>query len=142
MALAIGIGVLALRPVPSFAAPVDAANAVVDRWAAAFNANDAEGLVKLYTLDGNLLGTNSPILSERTEGIRTYFNSVRRPGDGLRVAFGDRRLVMVGDRGAVVTGFYEFSRPGASIPARFTMVIAQRDSDWLIVHHHSSVLPR
>ncbi len=142
--LAVGAGtmLLVLGPMASFAAPADAASAVIDRWGAAYDANDAEALVKLYTVDAILHGTRSPILSERTEPIRAYFNSVRRPGDGAKVTFGEQRMVVLGDRAVLVTGFYEFTRPASSTPARFTMVIVKRGSDWFIVHHHSSERPK
>jgi ketosteroid isomerase-like protein len=39
------------------AGPAEDAGAVVDRWAAAFNANDAEAVAKLYALDALLFGT-------------------------------------------------------------------------------------
>ncbi len=144
LAVAVGVGtmLLVLGPVASFAAPVDAASAVIDRWATGYNANDAEALAKLYTVDAILLGTRSPILSDGTAGIRAYFTSVRQPGDGAKVTFGERRMVVLGDRAVLVTGFYEFTRPASSTPARFTMVIVKRGSDWLIVHHHSSERPK
>jgi len=51
-------------------------------------------------------------------------------------------MVALGDAAAMGVGFYEFkSAQGATRPARFTFVMIKRGPDWLIAHHHSSVLP-
>jgi hypothetical protein len=47
---------LTLAPVThAVAGPAEDAGAVLDRWAAAYNANDAEALLKLYGPDATLL---------------------------------------------------------------------------------------
>jgi len=69
------ISLLALLPAVSFAGPTEEASAVIDRWATAFNANDAEAVVKLYAPDGLLHGTSSPKLNAGTEAIREYFKA-------------------------------------------------------------------
>lgn len=143
----VGIGtmLLTLGPVTSFAAPVDEVNAVIGRWVAAYNAGDAEEVVKLYTPDAVLLGTRSPVISQGTEAIRAYFSPLVRPTTGNKIRVDDRRTIVLGDLHAVlVTGFYTFLRGSAATPdpARFTMLIAKRGSVWLIVHHHSSVRPQ
>ena len=149
--LAVGVGtmLLVLGPVASFSAPADApadaASAVIGRWAAAYNAGDAEGLVKLYTPDAVLLGTRSPIISQGTEAIRAYFSALVKPTTGNKIVVDDRRTIVLGDlRSVLVTGFSTFLRGSAVTPdpARFTMLIVKRGSDWLIVHHHSSVRPQ
>ncbi len=144
--LAVGIGtmLLVLGPVASFAAPVDEASAVIGRWTAAYNAGDAEGLVKLYTPDAVLLGTRSPIISQGTEAIRTYFSALVKPTTGNKIVIDDRRMIVLGDlRSVLVTGFYTFLRGSAATPdpARFTLLLVNRGGVWLIAHHHSSVRP-
>ncbi len=144
--LAVGIGtmLLVLRPVASFAAPADA-SAVIDRWTAAYNAGDAEGIVKLYAPDAVLLGTRSPIISQGTEAIRTYFSALVKPTTGNKIVIDDRRMIVLGDlRSVLVTGFYTFLRGSAATPdpARFTLLLVNRGGVWLIAHHHSSVRPQ
>jgi hypothetical protein len=68
----------------ALAGPAEDASAVVDRWAAAFTANDAEAVVKLYAPDAILLGTVSPQIADSTAAIRDYFS--RLPGSGNKVA--------------------------------------------------------
>ena len=135
------VALLVLLPAHALAGPAEEASAVIDRWAAAYNANDADAAVKLYAPDGLLHGTSSPTLNAGTSAISEYFKAL--PGSGNSVTIGDRHMVALGDAAAMGVGFYEFkSGQGAIRPARFTFVVVKRGADWLIAHHHSSVLPR
>ena len=114
----------------------------MDRWSAAYNANDPEELVKSYWPDALLLGTLSPVMSEGADAIRTYFGPVK--GSGNKNAVGERRTIVLSDNAVVVAGFYEFTvmedgKPVA-FPARFTMLVTKRDGTWLVAHQHSSPL--
>jgi uncharacterized protein (TIGR02246 family) len=134
------MGLLWMSPVVAAAGPAEEANAVVDRFSAAYTSNDSEMVVKLYTPDAILLGTVSPVISIGTEAIRKYFSMVK--GSGNRNVLQERHTIMLGDNAVVVTGFYEFIRmqdgkpvPG---PSRFTMLITKSGGEWRIAHHHSS----
>ena len=131
---------LAMSPAVATAGPAEEANAVVDRFSAAYNSNDPEAVVKLYAPDAILLGTVSPVISVGTEAIRKYFSMIK--GSGNKNAIQERHTIVLGDGAVVVTGFYEFTRmqegkpvPG---PSRFTMVITRSGDEWRIAHHHSS----
>ena len=135
------IGVIATlgRVGPAVAGPAQDADTVVGTWVAAFNANDVETLVRLYTADATLLGTSSPVLAEGTAAIHAYF--ARLPGSGNLVTLREMRTVVVGEDVVLVTGFYDFSQranPARGAQARFTMLLVQRGGQWLIAHHHSS----
>src|SRR5438128_11048861 len=67
------VTLLLLLPAQALAGPAEKASAVIDRWAAAFNANDAEAVVKLYAADGLLHGTSSPTFNAGTSAISEYF---------------------------------------------------------------------
>jgi uncharacterized protein (TIGR02246 family) len=123
--------------------PPDDANAVVERWAAAFNANDADAVVKLYANDAVVLGTVSPVISEGGAAIQNYFKAL--PGSGNKVEIGDHRTIVLAPDAVLVTGFYQFNpvrdgKPTPS-PARFTIVVVKRGNEWLITPHHSSRRP-
>ena len=133
---------LVLGPSEAFAGPTEDANAAVDRWSAAFSTNDLDAIVRNYWPDAILLGTVSPVMSEGTEAIRTYFTPTK--GSGNKNAIGERRTIVLDDSAVVVTGFYLFTRmvegkpvPG---PSRFTMLVTKRNGEWRIAHHHSSPL--
>src|SRR5262245_60548426 len=76
-------GILVLSPAQALASPAEDASAVIDRWAAAFNANDADAVVKLYAPDGLLHGTSCPTLNAGTSAISEYFKVL--PGSGNKV---------------------------------------------------------
>ena len=127
-------------PITAIAGPAEDANAVVDRWSAAYSTNDTELVVQNYWPDAIVLGTVSPVMSEGTEAIRTYFSPLN--GSGNKNAIGERRTIVLDDKAVIVTGFYLFTRmvdgkpvPG---PSRFTMLLTKRNGEWRIAHHHSS----
>lgn len=142
----LGLLLMPLASTAVFAGPAEDANAVIDRWSAAYTSNDPEAIVKIYAPDAILLGTVSPVISEGTEAIRKYFSLVK--GTGNKNLIQERRTIVVDENAVVVTGFYEFIRmkDGQSLPSpsRFTMLITRRDGEWHIAHHHSSphVLPK
>jgi uncharacterized protein (TIGR02246 family) len=125
----------------AFADPADEVSAVVDRWATAFNANDVDALVDLYTPDAILVGSTGLARHAGRDAIRGYFARLANSGD--KVVIEDRKIVSLGDNIAYATGFYEFSamREGdlKKSKAGFSMIFVKQGNDWLIAHHHSSV---
>jgi uncharacterized protein (TIGR02246 family) len=129
-----------IAPTLALAGPAEDANGAIDRWSAAYSANDPEIIAKSYWPDAILLGTVSPVISEGTEAIVTYFTPTK--GTGNKNAIDERRTIVINDTAVVVTGFYTFTRivdgkpvPG---PSRFTMLVTKRGDEWRIAHHHSS----
>lgn len=127
-------------PALAVAGPAEDANALVERWSAAYSGNDPQTIASLYTPDAILLGTVSPVMSEGTDAIIKYFTPTK--GTGNRNQIGDHRTIVLDENAVLVTGFYEFTRmqdgnpvPG---PSRFTMLVVKRDGEWRISHHHSS----
>jgi uncharacterized protein (TIGR02246 family) len=137
---ALVLAMVCCLPMAAFAGPAEEANAVVDRWSAAYSGNDPEAIAKLYTSDALLLGTVSPVMSEGTQAIIKYFTPSK--GSGNKNTIGEHRTIVVDDNAVVVAGFYEFTRmqDGKPVPApsRFTVLVVKRDGEWRIAHHHSS----
>ena len=140
------IALMLMTPSFAVAGPAEDANAAIDRWSAAYTANDPDAVVKSYWPDAILLGTVSPVISEGTEAIAKYFSRVK--GSGNKNSIQERHNIVLSDNAVVVTGFYEFTRvaDGQSTPgpSRFTMLVTKRNGEWHIAHHHSSphVLPK
>jgi uncharacterized protein (TIGR02246 family) len=140
------IVLMLLSPAVAFAGAAEDANAAVDRWSAAYSGNDPETIAKNYWPDAILLGTVSPVISEGTQAILTYFTPTK--GTGNKNKIDERRTILINDTAVVVTGFYTFTRmvegKAAPGPSRFTMLVTKRGSEWRIAHHHSSphVLPK
>jgi uncharacterized protein (TIGR02246 family) len=140
------IALLLMSSPPALAGPAEDANTVIDRWSAAYSGNDPETIAGNYWPDAILLGTVSPIMSEGTQAIITYFTPTK--GTGNKNTIDERRTIVINDTAVVVTGFYTFTRmvegKAAPGPSRFTMLVTKRGSEWRIAHHHSSphVLPK
>jgi uncharacterized protein (TIGR02246 family) len=126
----------------SRAGPAEEANAALDRFSAAYTANDVETLVQLYAPNAILLGTNSPTISEGRDAVRAYFTNLKLAGSGNKNEIQDRRTIVVNDDAVVVTGFYQFTRMSdgrpVPAPARFTVLLTRIGGQWLIAHQHSS----
>ncbi len=143
------IGLVAALLTPVFAKdPVEEANAAIDRWSAAYSANDVEAVTNSYWPDAILLGTKSPVISTGSDAIKKYFTDLKLAGSGNKNSIQERHSIPLGKNAVVVTGFYEFTRmqggkpvPG---PSRFTMLVTKRGNEWRIAHHHSSprVMPQ
>jgi hypothetical protein len=138
------LALLALAPAAAVAGPAEDASALIDRWAAAFNRNDVDALVKLYAPDAIFMSSVDPSIYERTAAIREYYAKVG--GSGRKVEMGERRMTVLSDVAVVSTGLYEFTgmRDGKPVtnPARFTMLLVRLGADWMIVNHHSSQRPK
>ena len=139
-ALSIALGIPAL----SSAGPKEDIEAATRAWAEAFNSRDPERVLALYDQEAVLWGTVSPTLRDTRDGLREYFKALPSQPQG-RVTFGEQRVRVYGDT-AVSTGYYTFSnvRDGQTLqfPARFSFTYRQRDGRWMIVDHHSSLVPK
>jgi uncharacterized protein (TIGR02246 family) len=142
----VSIALMLMLPAVALAGPVEDANAVVDRWSAAYSGNDPEMIAKNYCPDALLLGTVSPVMSEGTQAIITYFTPTK--GSGNKNTIDERRTITINDNAVQLAGFYTFTRmvEGKAVPApsRYTMLVIKRGTEWCIAHHHSSprVLPK
>lgn len=144
----ISIAMISMWPALAVAGPGEDGNAAIDRWSAAYTANDVDAVVASYWPDAILLGTVSPVISTGSDAIRKYFTDLRLQGSGNKNTIQERHTIVVDDNAVVVTGFYEFVRmregQPAPAPSRFTMLVTKRGAEWRIAHHHSSphVLPK
>jgi uncharacterized protein (TIGR02246 family) len=133
---------LPLACAPAFAVPPEDATRVLDRWAAAYSANDTSAVLKLYAPDAILFGTARPIIFDGTKPIGAAFASLPESGNTARIC--RRQVLVVGDDSVLVTGSYEFQTlehgMRGLIYDRFTMLIVKREGDWQISYHTTSHL--
>jgi hypothetical protein len=116
----------------------------LDQWLHAVNQADVAQVLACYQDDAVLLPTFSNKSLRGEAGLRDYFERLgSRPN--LRVELHDKTLTiqsLAGD-GHALGGIYrwgfEVDGEDLSFEARFTFVL---DGDGLIVHHHSSQVPR
>jgi uncharacterized protein (TIGR02246 family) len=128
---------------PAFSGPVQDVEAATQQWITAFNRKNAKEIVALYAPDAVFFGTSSGVLRSKPELVWDYFKGIGDLGDST-IATGEHRVQVFGNV-AVNTGYYTRSSTQAGKlvqnPARFTFVYQLREGRWMIVTHHSSVLP-
>ena len=114
-----------------------------NRWNDALKTLDPRRVAECYAADGILLPTVSNIPRTNHDEIADYFKHFleKRP-----VGTVNQRNVRFGCNKITDAGIYTFrltDKDGkvTDVPARYTFVYENRDGQWLIIHHHSSVMP-
>jgi len=131
---------LALAGAPAFAGPGEDASRVVDRWAAAYSAQDTSAVLRLYAADAILFGTVRPMLFDGSRPIGAAFAGLAGSGNTVRIC--QRHVLVVGEDAVLVTGSYEFQARDQGIREtirnRFTMMVAKPAGEWRISYHTTS----
>ena len=131
-------------PSPALAGPREDVSAATQAWIDGMNRHDAGHVVALYDPEAVLWGTRSASLRDTPDTVRDYFKILQTVPPSYKVTLGEQRIRIYGDL-ALNTGTYSFSedRDGKPMirPARFSFVYRNRGGRWLIVDHHSSVVP-
>jgi uncharacterized protein (TIGR02246 family) len=113
-----------------------------DKWNNALQTGDPDQVVACYAKDAILLPTVSNQVRHNHAEIRDYFVHFLAKKPNGRIDEGNIRIF--GDL-AINSGLYTFAltRDGqtSDVGARFTYVYQKQGEDWLIIEHHSSVLP-
>jgi uncharacterized protein (TIGR02246 family) len=118
--------------------------ALFDRWNAALATGDPEKVADLYAPDAVLLPTVSKTIRTDRAGIVDYFaHFLKKKPQGTKI----RSIVKVIDENSAIdTGVYRFTLTAedgtrSTVDARYTYEYEKLGGTWLIVNHHSSVLP-
>ncbi len=113
-----------------------------DQWNAAIQTTDPDKVVACYAPDAILLPTVSAQVRHNHEEIRDYFVHFCAKAPQGRV---DEANIRIFDDIAINSGRYTFELTDngqrMDVAARFTFVYRKIASEWLIIEHHSSVLP-
>jgi uncharacterized protein (TIGR02246 family) len=111
-------------------------------WNNALQTGDPDNVVACYAPDAILLPTVSPKVRHNHEEIRDYFLHFLAKKPIGRITEDNIRLY---DDIAINSGLYTFSLAEngdrADVAARFTFVYRKSEDGWLIIEHHSSILP-
>lgn len=114
--------------------------ALFAEWNARIQAADPAQVAALYQQDALLLPTVSSQSRDNRLGHIEYFDSFlrKRPSGALTDTY-----IYSGCEQATLAGSYvfTFAATGERVPARFTFNYRYADGQWLIAHHHSSLLP-
>jgi uncharacterized protein (TIGR02246 family) len=119
-------------------------HAVTDAWVSAFNAHDVARIAGLYDAAAVLWGTLSPSIITSAQEVRAYFERAFS-GDSPPMVTLDSALTRRFGDVAVSSGGYtlKFWVDGVPrrMPARFSFTYRYAHAKWLIVDHHSSLVP-
>jgi hypothetical protein len=120
-------------------------HAALLKWTRALaSGQGGKPVAALYAGNAILLATFAPEPLITPAAIAAYFRRLTAKPD-LRATVEREWIDLFGD-GAADTGLYTFSyREGGKevrVPARFTFVYRKTARGWLIVSHHSSVVPQ
>ncbi|MEU5430475.1 SgcJ/EcaC family oxidoreductase [Streptomyces olivoreticuli] len=118
--------------------------ALFDRWNAALATRNARAVAALYAPDAVLLPTQSSEIRTTHDRIVDYFEHFLQQKPQGRIQ--ERHITVLGPRSAIDTGLYQFTLTdkngkAGKTDARYTFVYELRGGHWLIVNHHSSVVP-
>ena len=80
---------LPLACAPALANSAGEAIRVIDRWAAAYNAQDGSAVLKLYAADAVLFGTARPLVFDGAKPIHASLQRFKREGRGVIVYLRD-----------------------------------------------------
>jgi uncharacterized protein (TIGR02246 family) len=121
-------------------------HAALIKWTRALaEGQGGKPVAALYAKNAILLATFAPAPLTTPAAIAAYFRRLTAKPD-LRATIESEKIDLFDDNGAADTGLYTFSyRDGGKevrVPARFTFVYRRTPRGWLIVSHHSSVVPQ
>lgn len=142
MRLLLSLALLASLSSATLAGPNEDAYSAIEQWAKAFNEGTADDMAATYSPGATMWGTMAIGLASR-EGMKRSFT----PGAGVaKVKLGEHVSQQLSDTVVVDAGKYDFSRTKDGetkvFPARYTFVLVKQADKWLIVHHHSSMMPK
>lgn len=111
-------------------------------WNKALQTGDPDQVVACYATDAVLLPTVSAKVRHNHDEIRDYFVHflAKRPVGRIT-----EHNIRVYDNIAINSGLYTFTLTqngvDSDVAARFTYVYRKQEDKWLIIEHHSSILP-
>lgn len=112
--------------------------ALFDRWNRSLATGDPNAVLANYAPDAILLPTLSNRVRHTPDELRDYFVHFLQAKPQGTIT--ESNIRVFGDT-AVDSGTYVFDTRKGKVPARYTFVYRKVGDQWLIVDHHSSMMP-
>jgi len=136
-------------PISVFAGPKEDAQAVFDKFLAAFTAADVDGVVALFAPDALVWGTTMRELATTAQPVRQYFSNALgnlKPNQVTASAAGPYATMVLSDTSVLMSGMWQIERvvdgkPTAGAPLRVSLAVVKRGDRWLIAQFHNSPRP-
>ena len=114
-------------------------NKLIDDWNLALQTKDAKKVVELYSSDAILIPTISNKVRHNHNEIEDYFIYFLSKSPSFKINESNIRKF---NSLAINSGIYTATfKDGSSVKARFTIVYQYISDRWLIIEHHSSMMP-
>lgn len=139
---------LSVASVIAFAGPKEDALAAYDKFFELFTTDNHEQIVKLFAPDALFYGTGSADVVTNPEGIRQYFDAALSGKRGaVKATPFERTALVLSDNVVTISGKWQSERVSdgkmtTAGPARNTVVMHKRGSQWLIAQFHNSPTPK
>lgn len=141
---AILLGLSVAAPAYAAADTAEVQNAFAD-WRSALSSEDPQKIVDLYEKDAILLATLAEKPIKNQQDRLEYFKTLTA-NPNLAAKVNEEYVRVLDDNTALVSGVYTFSfdKEGKTteIPARYSFVYEKIADKWMIVEHHSSMVPK
>lgn len=141
---AIAILLAACRSMPATDASTPSVEAATAAWGNALAACNVDRIVALYDPRAVLWPTTMRTIANSPVAIRKYFEGVCASSTGPKGSVTEQNVRLYGDT-AINSGTFTINamRDGkpTPIPVRFSFTYRQSGGQWLIVDHHSSLMP-
>ena len=128
------------------AGPKEDAYQIVAKWGKAFTDGDVDAIAGLYAPDALMIGTMGKVVLTKPEQIRQYFDVALNRDRPRTANLDSSEAVVIDDSTVVISGFDTITstKDGKQVATkgRVTFVVANRGSNWVIVHLHRSPLPQ
>lgn len=112
--------------------------ALFDRWNRSLATGDPNAVLANYAPDAILLPTLSDRVRHNPDELRDYFVHFLQAKPQGTIT--ESNIRVFGDI-AIDAGTYVFDTRKGKVPARYTFVYRKIGDKWLIVEHHSSMMP-
>lgn len=114
-----------------------------DKWNEAAKSRKADAVASNYFADAVLLATVQNKPATNMAEITAYFEKLLKKEPVAEI---NSRTIKIGCNKATDAGTWTFTLKGddgkqVKVPARYTFVYENRNGEWKISHHHSSMMP-
>jgi len=109
-------------------------------WLETLLTKDPQKMANLYSENATFLPTLSADFKIGRQGVVEYFTHfLAKNPTGKIIKEGVQKI---DENNYIHSGFYDFIINSQIISARFTFVWQKINDSWLILHHHSSLMPQ
>ena len=127
-------------------------NEKISNWYSSLCSQNTEGVVSLYSSNITFFPTTSKIIVKDLKGVRNYFEAVKEKYKDFvttKCELLSPEIIFINPDTVIVTGIDEFEGKiknendnSFNIKGRQSFIFKKENTDWKIIHHHRSRIPK